>query len=236
MRQVESLELQENRRRAAARVRLRMPLPARLGVSNVVLSDVSISGAGIQHHVQIPITERGQLVFRWEKQTLALECSIVRSRLEVVQHGDLTMRIYHSGLVFDRGGALEELRKAMERRVTRALDRRHADFYGLSPFERAVTDSSGAINLDAIFPLVAERMRGYIRCELVNRVWNREWTRSPEQPSEGFTVSAVESPSDVDLLRRTYERASVDERRLIRIFADLSIRERSEVPDGRFNP
>jgi hypothetical protein len=226
----------ENQRRGAARVRLPMPIPARLGGTNVVLSDVSIFGAGIQHHVQIPPGENGQLAFRWEKQNLTLDCTLVRSRLEVIRHGETTMRIYHSGLLFNRGGALEALRSTIEKRVTRALERRHADFYGLSPFERAVTDSSGALNLNAIFPLVAERLRGYIRCELRDGKWERNWTRDADQPEEGFTVSAIEKPEDIDLLRKTYEEAGADERHLLRLFAQISVSERSDVPPNRFNP
>lgn len=229
-------EVYENRRRRAARVRLPMPLPARLGAANVVLSDVSITGAGLQHHIQLHPGEIGPLTFRFEKQQITLDCTLVRSRLEVVRHGETMMRIYHSGVAFASGSAMDLLRKTIEKRVTRALDRRKSDFYGDPLSDRAATDSSGALNLNAMFPLVAERLRGYIRCELVDGVWHRDWSREAEQPLEGFTISAMEVPADIDLLCQTYEIAAADERQLIRIFARLSVTEPSEVPSNRFVP
>lgn len=226
----------DNRRRAE-RVRLAMPRPARLSGANVVLSDVSIVGAGIQHHVQIPKNSILQLAFRWEKQELEINCRLARSRLELYSQGETTLRIYHSGLVFLEGEEEgNDLRGVIEKRVVRALEAQKADAYAVEAALKSVTDSSGAINLNLFFPLFAESQRDFIRCTYEHGRWKRETVPSPEQPENGFTVSAQESPDEIDLLCKTFLAADYEERRLIRIFAHLSVAEPSPEPRDKYLP
>ncbi|HXG58392.1 MAG TPA: hypothetical protein VNL91_05180 [Thermoanaerobaculia bacterium] len=214
-----------------------MPRPARLGTFNVVLSDVSVAGAGIQHHVQIPPSLILPLVFRWESQHLELGARLVRSRLEYFTRGETTLRIYHSGLLFvDRDASGADIRDVIARRVTRALNRQIADAHAVSFADRQAGDSSGGVNLNQLFPLFTPVGRGYIRCTLERGRWKKEWVDTPEQPESGFTVSAGERQEEIELLCRTYSAAGYEERRLIRIFAQLSINEPSEVPRDRFWP
>lgn len=216
-----------------------MPRAARLGGMNVVLSDVSIIGAGIQHHIQVPSNANLRLTFSWEKHRLELRTRLVRSRLELFTHGDTSLRIYHSGLLFvDRDDAQSELRTVIADRVTRALNRQRADAFAEDDTvpDRPLSDSGGGLNLNLLFPHATTAGRGYIRCAFEHGRWNKEWVTSPEQPDIGFTVSAQESPEDVELLCKTYSAADFEERRLIRVFAHLSIAEPSDVPRNKFAP
>lgn len=229
-------EVHDNRRRAE-RVRLSMPRPARLSGVNVVLSDVSIVGAGIQHHVQIPKDSILQLAFRWEKQELLIECRLVRSRLELFSRGDTTLRIYHSGLVFVEGEEKgKDLRGVIAKRVSRALETQKADAYAVEDALKSVTDSSGAINLNLFFPLFAQSEHDYIRCTYAHGRWHEERVTSPEQPENGFTISAQESPEEIELLCKTFVAADDEEKRLIRVFAYLSVAEPSDVPHDKYIP
>lgn len=224
----------EAQRRRAERVRLPIPIAARLGSANVVLSDISMVGAGVQHHVQISNNETAPLVFRWEKQDIIVDCKIVRSRLELFRHGESTLRIYHSGLAF--AARTDGLERAIENRIARAIERQHADAYAEPLMHKVPKDSSGAIDLNALFPFLKTKKAAFVRCSMVRGVMRREWVNEADQPEDGFTVSADESPAEIDLLCRTYTRASSEEKRLIRIFAHLSVTEPSDIPRYKFRP
>jgi len=230
------METSQGNRRHADRVRLPVPRPARLGMFNVVLSDVSIAGAGIQHHVQVPSNTPFPLTFTWEKQQLELDCRIVRCRLEIFNRGETTLRIYHSGLIFMDNGGGGSLKRAIENRITRALERQKADAYPDEPRRPSPSDSSGSLNLNMLFPLIAEARRGYIRCTFDGKQWKKEWVESPEQPRAGFTISAQERAEEVELLMKNYVNAGQEERRLISIFAHLSVAEPSDVPRNSYFP
>ncbi|HVT01954.1 MAG TPA: hypothetical protein VHL58_01105 [Thermoanaerobaculia bacterium] len=229
------MEASQGNRRHTDRVRLPMPRPARLGMFNVVLNDVSIAGACIQHHVQVPPQTIFPLQFRWEKQQMELGCRVVRSRLETFNRGDTTLRIYQSGLLFvEKDGGL--LKRAIEDRITRALDRQKADAYPELGRRPMPADSSGSLNLNMLFPMIAAVRSGFIRCTIEKGQWRREWVDTPEQPRNGFTISADERSEEIELLMKTYLNAGTEERRLIAIFAHLSVVEPSDVPRNSFLP
>jgi hypothetical protein len=79
--------------------------------------------------------------------------------------------------------------------------------------------------------------RPYVRCVLEkNGRWKSEKVDSPEQPANGFTVSSDEGEKEIDLLRRAFEKANEDQRRLIRVFAQITITDPSDEPRGRYEP
>lgn len=224
----------EPQRRRAERVELTIPLGARLGGSHVVLSDISIVGAAIEHASQIPNDAIVPLVFRWERQEIELDSRVIRSRLERRLKGGFKYTVYRSGLAFETES--DSLRAAMERRIAKALSRQLADAY--ADASKAVTDSSGAINLKKLLPIIeqAKRRPLYRRCSLVRGTWRREIVTDPAQPEFGFTISADESERDVELLCRTYLTARSEQRQLIRIFAHLSIADASDTPRDAYRP
>jgi hypothetical protein len=53
--------------------------------------------------------------------------------------------------------------------------------------------------------------------------WRRRQALIPDQPDDGFTVSASEPDEQVALLRMTYEKGDAEQRRLTRLLAELSV-------------
>ena len=70
--------------------------------------------------------------------------------------------------------------------------------------------------------------RPYIRCTYDRGRWTQQRVEEPDQPTEGFTVSADETPTEIALLCKTYERATPDQRLLIRLFANIAVNDPSD--------
>jgi hypothetical protein len=64
---------------------------------------------------------------------------------------------------------------------------------------------------------------GYICYAYENNGWRRKRTHDPGQPNDGFTISALEDHEQAELLCDAYQRSDDDGRKLIRLFAQLSI-------------
>ena len=99
---------------------------------------------------------------------------------------------------------------------------------GIEPGERrpAVITCSGYQGLKVIHPERFARALvpdGYVCLTFEASGWLRKRTHDPGQPSEGFTVSADETDAQIELLREAYERSDPDGRKLIQLFAQLSI-------------
>jgi hypothetical protein len=65
---------------------------------------------------------------------------------------------------------------------------------------------------------------------LENGVWRRRRVFLPEQPSVGFTVARSEDSAEMQRLCRVYEASDEEGRRLIRLFAELSVSDALEIP------
>ena len=78
---------------------------------------------------------------------------------------------------------------------------------------------------------------GYICFQLEkNRVWRKKRTHDPGQPSEGFTISATEDHAQMEMLCEAYAKSDRDGRKMIQLFAQLSIAEGEGISPGRFEP
>jgi hypothetical protein len=76
----------------------------------------------------------------------------------------------------------------------------------------------------------------FLRCELVDGTWRRTTTGRPEQPANGFTISAEEERDQVEMLCQTFETADAAGRKLIQTMAEMSISKSEGVPTRRYNP
>lgn len=231
----------EKARRSLGRVTFRMPRPARFATHDVILVDLGVRGAGVRHHLKITPGTRGLLRFRLERQYHEVECSLVRSRLELVRQGDRTLQIYRSALRFEavsqaaNGDGLDSIREALKKRVERAIRRQQADAFGNPELMSGTEESSGAVNIN----LLASWMetRHYVRCTLDRAgQWKTERVDTADQPLTGFTVSADEGEGEIALLRKTWEEADADLRSLIRMFAQLALADPSDEKRGRYEP
>jgi hypothetical protein len=67
-------------------------------------------------------------------------------------------------------------------------------------------------------------------------MWRKKRTHDPGQPSEGFTISALEDHTQADLLCEAYQKSDRDGRKMIQLFAQLSIMDGEGIIAGRFDP
>lgn len=241
------------RTRRVQRIHLAQPIVARLGASRVAVIDLSILGARIEHHTPLVTGSHSHLSFEWDGEEIAAECRIVRSRLERFSVGADGLTVYHSGIEFDNLGprSTQVLKRMIGAYITRALEEQKLNARGILPqhdpsrmpiFRRGGqltanrTDVAEAVG-GSVLPV--DRMvkdSGYVCYHLEGQGWRKKRTHDPGQPSEGFTISALEDDSQVELLCDAYARSDRDGRRLIQLFAQLSIVDGEGIPPGRFDP
>lgn len=220
-------------RRASVRLAFRKPRLAKFATHDIVIVDLSTTGAGVRHQAKIAPGTKGMLRFQLEKEHHEVECTISRSRLELIKSRDKTIQIYRSGLQFvAASGPHSSIREAIKNRIQRAVARQRADAFADATL--SASESSGSIPLD----LLASWMetRPYIRCTLVGSRWTQQRVDESDQPENGFTVSAEEAQGEIQLLCKTYERATPEQRTLIRLFAKIAVSEPSDVQRGQFLP
>lgn len=191
------------RTRRVQRIHFPQPLTGRLGRTEVEIVDLSVLGARVEHRVPLASSEHSHISFLWDGQAIAADCRIVRSRLE--------KGLYRSGVEFDNlpGSLREAIGRLIAVHLQRAFDeqRRAARDVILPPLD--------ALSFD----------NGFVCLTLAGGGWLRKRTHDPGQPDDGFTVSADETDSQIELLREAYERSDGAGRKLIQIFAQLSIAE-----------
>jgi hypothetical protein len=234
------------------RVHLAQPLAARLGSTQVVLVDLSILGARVEHHTPLAAGGSSRLSFLFDDQEIALECRIVRSRLERFSVGTDGLTVYHSGLEFQQAddAVRARLKAIIGRFIAAALEEQKLNARGVLPqhsvdrmpifrFGGQLTanqkdkEMAGA----AVMPTVRMvKETGYVCYVLENGGWRRKRTHDPGQPLEGFTISAMEDHTQAELLCDAYTRSDRDGRRLIQLCAQLSIIEGEGISPGRFEP
>jgi PilZ domain len=241
------------RTRRVQRIHLPQPLVARLGTAEVVLIDVSILGARVEHHTPLMAGGHTRLSFVWNDEEIATDCRIVRSRLERFSVGTDGMTIYHSGVEFEKTSELTRarLKRMLERFITRALEEQKLNARGVLPQHDAarmpIFRHGGQLTANrkdvreavgsAVLPtsrIVADS--GYVCYQLDGASWRKKRTHDPGQPSDGFTISAVEDHEQAELLCDAYRGSDRDGRRLIQLFAQLSIADGEGIAPGRFEP
>ncbi len=199
-----------SRSRRVQRVHLALPVNARFGSTQVVLVDISVLGARIEHHVPLGTATGGNahLAFRWEDEDISVDCRVVRSRLERFSVGADGLTIYHSGLEF--------MEPTVDTRAT--LKRIIGTFISRALHEIA-------------------KQTGYVCLQLENnRTWRKKRTHDPGQPAEGFTVSASEDQEQIQMLCNAYEQSDPAGRKMIQLFAQLSIMDGEGIQPGRYRP
>jgi len=242
------------RSRRVQRVHLALPVTARFGSNQVVVVDISVLGARIEHHVPLgtPTGGTANLAFRWEDEDIDVDCRVVRSRLERFSVGADGLTVYHSGLEF-----LDpefETRSALKRIIggfiARALHEQKLNARGVVPtsvekmpifrygqLTENRSDVAEAIGSSALPTARMAKQTGYICFQLEkNTMWKKKRTHDPGQPAEGFTVSADEDQAQIEMLCKAYEKSDRDGRKMIQLFAQLSIIEGEGIQPGRFEP
>ncbi|HUP49606.1 MAG TPA: hypothetical protein VNA04_12540 [Thermoanaerobaculia bacterium] len=211
-------------RRRFGRIDLDEPLTAFLGDARVEVAEVSIVGFRVLHEARFQPGEERELRVSWSGREMRFACEIVRSTLFRLAKSGAEKSIYQSGVRIERavGDSEKILRDLIAERVIRALDEQKANARGMVPVgEYTYRVGKG------------DRFR---RCELAEGRWRKFDTTRPEQPAEGFTISAETEPAEVDMLCRTYESTTAEGRRLTKMLAELSIRKTEGAATRRYIP
>jgi hypothetical protein len=189
-------------RRAYQRLTLREPLDGWFGDFAVRLVDVSASGAQLEHEDEIPAGAHGRLRFWWRGEELEILARTARTILE-----------NRTGVEFvEESDALNAQIAASAAELLRASE---ANARG----DRAA-NVIGDETLTAASRTLSSR---YVCWTLTEDGWTGKLSLDCSQPENGFTVSASEPESDVEMLRRTYEGGDTESRRLTRMLAELSV-------------
>jgi hypothetical protein len=198
-------------RREFQRILLSTPIAATLGTLGVEIVEIGILGARVRHDQQLD-EGRSELRFVRNDRSIAMKCEVVRTfdRGSSLQSG-----LRFLAAVGDSG---DHLREMLAELVVKALEGRRAS----EPIE-----ASAAIDGDRT---VRGTDAAFLCYRLENGAWHRRRVFLPEQPASGFTVARGEDSEEIQLLCRVYAASDEEGRRLIRLFAELSVSHALEIP------
>jgi hypothetical protein len=197
-------------RRQFQRITLSRPVDGWFGDFAVQLLDLSATGALVEHGEHedaIDAGARGLLRFYWRDEEVELTAETVRE-----SDG-------HAGLRFLDSSESETFLRLLALAAKELLAAQEANASGER--ERNVID--GDATLTAASEAGRLRVRGFMVWTFAAGAWSRRASLLPEQPEEGFTLSAAEDPEQVQLLCRTYESGDAESRRMTRLLAELSV-------------
>ena len=200
------------------------PLPGKLDDQKIYIIDVSIHGARIAHQTRFAKTDEISLKFEWNGQPISFICRVTRTTIEKYSK-DPAQTLYHSGLRFTRPMGMSDvtLKELIAGHLVRVLDERRSNAKGLPPetttFRRTAAHSSG-----------------FLQCRFRGGQWTTMKTSVPDQPADGFTISAEEPSDQVALLCKTYEEADETGRDMIRKLSGISISQEGGFATRHYEP
>jgi len=190
-------------RRAFQRLNLTKPIDGWFGDFDVLVVEISAGGAKIVHDDEIPVGARGLLRFAWRGRDFEILSQLTRS--EGARSGVHFLEENEEFRLMV-GQWANELRLAQE---ANASGNRDANIVG---DETLTTASAGA-----------RALSGFLQYRLTASGWKCVRALLPDQPDDGFTVSANESQEQIDILCHTYESGDPEAKRMTRMIAELSI-------------
>ena len=205
-------------RREFQRLELDPPIDAHFGDSPVSLLEIGVLGARVGHAQ--PLEPRGELRFMFDGNEITLRCDVVRTlTADQAKYSGSQME---SGTRFLAavGESGDRLRSMLARLVTNALEARYEDSGATRLRLREVDGDRTVRGLDAQF----------ICYRFEHGSWRKRHVFLPEQPPLGFTVGRGESTDELQRLCAVYEASDEEGRRLIRLFAELSVSTLLRIP------
>lgn len=201
-------------RREFQRLRLPVLIDGSFSGMPVDIAEIGLVSARVRHRSPLLVGTVGELSFSWDESPIVLTGKIVRSAV-VSLHDHGPEDEFESGvqLADHAGESGERLRSLLTWSVAREIEKR------TSPGEAEALPLNGDV-------LVRSRDAPFISFRLDSGGWRQARTFLHEQPDNGFTVAAGEEPEELALLRRTYAQSGAEGRELVRLFAELSVRER----------
>jgi hypothetical protein len=208
-------------RRRFQRLKLAKPILARMGDGNALILDIGIGGAFVEHYGEASPGQQFRLAFRWQSQDVDFLTEVARSEIVKQPGGDGRSVVSHTGLRFVQQSAEAEarLQDMLTSFIGKLLAAQRANANGN---DRRASDPT---ILEQVGEARRKRRRGFVSYRLVGGNWWRVPTESPQQPADGFTVPAFEDDEELEALCTTYAETDDEGRRLIRLVAELSVRE-----------
>jgi len=190
-------------RREFQRLNLTKPIDGWFGDFSVLVVEVSAGGAKLVHDEPIPMGSRGVLRFSWRGRDVEILSQITRSEGA------------RSGVHFLQFN--DDLRSLVSESANEVLRAQQANAAG--DRERNVVGDETLTAASA----GARALSGFLQYPLTGDGWKCHRALLPDQPDDGFTVSANESQEQIDLLCRTYESGDAEAKRMTRMIAELSV-------------
>ena len=197
-------------RREFQRLRLDPPLPGTFGPVPVSIMEIGVLGARLQHIEPIE-NPRGELHFIREGIEITMRCEAVRN-VGADQTG-----VRFLAAVGDSG---DRLRALLAQLVENALHDRNDSSATKLAIKRGVDGDKTIRGVDAQF----------VTYRFDQGKWSRRHVFLPEQPTVGFTVARGEDAAEMQRLCEVYEASDEEGRRLIRLFAELSVSHVLQIP------
>ena len=201
-------------RREFQRLTLESPVPGTFGATAVSIMEAGVLGARVQHAT--PLDEQyADLRFSYNGEEIAMKCEVVRS---IEAQSKYPGSGVESGLRFLAaiGESGDRLRNMLGELVSRELKLRRLTPHGGTPIDGDKT--------------VRGKDAQFLSYRFDGGAWYKRRVFLPEQPAVGFTVARGEDSDEMQRLCRVYQASDEEGRRLIRLFAELSISDVLQIP------
>ncbi len=210
--------LRPEERREFQRLNLSPPITGTLGMVPVTIVEIGVLGARVQHAEPLEM-EQATLHFAHKTGEVELKCEVIRTMPASVQ---FPSRGLQSGLRFVAAIAEsgDRLRTLLADLVTRELEVRRTTPSKTPMPTRTVDGDKTVRGKDA----------GFLCYRFESGRWSKRAVFLPEQPSTGFTVARYSDAEEIQRLCRVYEASDDEGRRLIQLFAELSVSDVLEIP------
>ncbi len=200
-------------RREFQRLRLDQPISGTYGNTPVTLVEIGILGARIEHAAAL-IGSYGDLRFAHGDREIQMRCEVMRTTGDEGQ--------YVSGLRFLSavGESGDFLRTMLAELVSRVIEQKYDNSATRLKILRAIDGDKTIRGVDAHF----------LSYRWEDGEWHRRRVFLPEQPAMGFTVARGEDPEEMQRLCAVFEASDEEGRRLIKMFAELSVSDALQIP------
>src|SRR5436190_2448796 len=197
-------------RREFQRLSIQPPIPAILGPHRVTIHEIGVLGAKVTHDEEFE-SDRLDLRFNYVGQQIEMRCQVMRTSAGT-----------ESGLRFIAaiGDSGDKLRDMLGILVGKEIDKRRTA-PRREPLPAHSVDGDNTVRgADA----------GFLTYRFENGHWIKRAVFLPEQPKTGFTVARTSDSDEMQRLCRVYEASDDEGRRLIRLFAELSVSDALSIP------